>query len=111
MKAPSNFDSQWYYTIQGEARRVAREIVYSVALGREKPKYIKVPLDEMISFSMDSNDVEKFLHYFNCPGLYVTRLEGKKQFVAIVRSDLVTLNILRSISKVKPVRVNRKNKI
>ena len=109
MKAPANFDRQWMYTIRDEAHRVAREIINQVVLGRATPTFIKVPVDEDISVNMDNKDLDVFLSYFNCDGLYLTTLPGKRNYIVTVRSDLVTINIMSTIHKVKPVRLHRIN--
>lgn len=105
MKRPANSDRQWYYMKQDEAHRIAREIINQVVLGREKPRFIKVKVDEDISVNMTQSDIDQFLAYFNCPGLYLTSVPGSRSYVVTVRSDLVTLNIIAPIHKVKPVRV------
>lgn len=111
MKAPANFDRQWHYMIQDEAHRVAREIINQVVLGDKTPHFIKVALDEEISFNMNNADLDQFLAYFNCPGLYLTQPSGQRRYIATVRSDLVTINILAPIHKVKPIRICNSHKI
>lgn len=105
MKQPRNFDRQWYYTVKDEATRVAREIVNQVVLGREKKEFIKVEVDPDISYNMNTYDLDRFLNYFNCPGLYITSAPGKRNYIVTVRSDLVRLNMLAHVSRVSPIRV------
>ena len=111
MKAPSNFDRQWHYTIKDEARRVAREIINRVVLGGDNPEFIKVETDDDISFNMSQSDLDQFLSYFNCEGLYLTSLPGKRAYIVTVRSDRVKLNILAPVHKVKPVRIHKSHKV
>ena len=111
MKRPTNLDVQWMYTIRDEAHRVAREIINQVVLGDKTPHFIKVTLDEEIAFNMNNADLDQFLAYFNCPGLYITDLPGTRKYIVTVRSDLVTINILAPIHKVKPIRIRNSHKI
>ena len=111
MKAPANFDRQWYNMVKDEAHRVAREIINRVVLGRNKHCFIKVEVDADISRYMNSYDIDRFLSYFDCPGLYMTHIQGKPCYGVVVRADLVNFGIEAPIHKVKPIRVNKSHKI
>lgn len=111
MKAPANFDRQWHNMVKDEAHRVAREIINQVALDRSNYRFIKVEVDPLISKNMNSFDIDRFLSYFDCPGLYMTAASGKPTFTVAVRADLVNFGIEAPIHKVKPIRVNKSHKI
>lgn len=111
MKAPANFDRQWYYMVKDEARRVAREIINQATLGRNNHCFINVEVDADISQNLVGYDVDRFLSYFDCPGLYMTKRPGCPNYIVTVRSDLVKLNILAPVHKVKPIRIHKSHKV
>lgn len=117
MKAPANFDHEWYNVLKDEAQRIA--VIFDAELGNgglpfsktlvQKPKFLNEKISDNVVRHMVSRDIDALLNFFACPGIYVATYKSKPGFISVPSENCVN-GILRHVSKVRPVRVTKYTK-
>lgn len=115
MKAPANFDPDYFALLKEEAERVA--LIFNTELGNgglpfsttlvKSSKFLTETISWDLARHMNSRDIEVLLSFFACPGIYVASYKSKPGLCISVPSANCVNGILRHVSKVRPVRVHK----
>lgn len=118
MKAPANFDSDYFALLNDEAQRIALSFNAQLGLGAlpfsevvwQTPKVLSEKISEDLVRHMNDRDIDVLLHFFVCPGIYVATKKSKPGLFIFVPSLNCKNGILRHVSNVRPIRANKYTK-
>lgn len=115
MKMPVNFSPLYYKMLKKESERIAQSFIAQLGLGKlpfsevvwQPPKYISEKISADLVRLMDVADFEVLLNFFVCSEVHLKTNKYKPGLFVVVHSLNCANGILRTISKVRPVRVNK----
>lgn len=118
MKAPANFDLDYFPLLKEEAERIALSFNAQLGLGAlpfsevvwKTPKVLSEKISEDLARHMNDRDIEVLLQFFVCRGIYVATKKSNPGLYIFVPSLNCANGILRHVSKVRPVRAAKYTK-
>lgn len=105
MKAPHGYNKNIYLALKSEAKIIEHYFCIQRLRSEDDEHWLSVQITNPSILQLPVSVLYTLLAFFKCNGIYITKKNGYHGLFVEVRSDSCDNGILRSISRVQPIRV------